>query len=132
MAARGVMDGEKVLEEIGPDELDRIKANAFLIFEALFPSMALPKEEVSSLAERQLIICRRWSHSSSYDEGVIRELFDRIIQEMEYRWNQDERFRPSTSKQGGIKSATATNGMPPGNLNKEAQSDPQRYAFLDL
>ena len=62
---------EKVLEEIGPDELDRIKANAFLIFEALFPSMTLPKEEVSSLVERQLIICRRWNHSSSYDEGVI-------------------------------------------------------------
>ena len=94
------MNNEKSFE-IGEEEYQRIKESAFQAFGALFPQMALPRVEISSICEKELDVMYRESNTPIFDEFKIRQLFDKIMKEMELRWNLDERFKPPAWKKRG-------------------------------
>lgn len=116
-AAQAVMNGEKGFKELGPSELDRINKNAFLTFEALFPSMVMPREEITAIVNHELELSRQPSRTTLFGKYEIQELFERIVKEMEFRWNLDERFKPPHWNQRPRIPTIKQDNVPPVNPN---------------
>lgn len=111
------MNGEKGFKELGPSELDRINKNAFLTFEALFPSMVMPREEITAIVNHELELSRQPSRTTLFGKYEIQELFERIVKEMEFRWNLDERFKPPHWNQRPRIPTIKQDNVPPVNPN---------------
>lgn len=69
------------------DSLKHIKANAYTVFEGLFPYRDVPVEEVDQIVED---VAQSYASLEVINAANLGEIFEKVIDEFERRWNDQE------------------------------------------
>lgn len=78
------------------DTVRHIKLNAETMFQGLFPGKPVPVEEVGQIVES---VAERYESLEVLNSAALGEMFEKIIDRFERRWNEEEHIKVQKSNQ---------------------------------